>query len=79
MSQSDGRLAVAPSLLAAGTIAFASTAWTPHPVDAQMPAHPFEVGTPFPTVSLPSLEDGRPASIADYRGKKVILHVFASW
>ena len=39
----------------------------------------FEVGQPFPEIVLPSLEDGRPTSIADYRGKKVILHVFASW
>ena len=39
----------------------------------------FEVGTPFPTLSFPSLADGRPASIADFRGQKVILHIFASW
>lgn len=51
----------------------------PPAAEAQMPDHPFEVGTPFPTISLPSLEDGRPASIADFRGRKVILHVFASW
>ncbi len=46
---------------------------------AQGSSHRFEVGTPFPTLSLPSLEDGRPASIADFRGQKVILHIFASW
>lgn len=39
----------------------------------------FEVGQPFPDIVLPSLENGGPASIADFRGKKVILHVFASW
>jgi hypothetical protein len=39
----------------------------------------FEVGAPFPSIALPALEDGRPRSIADFRGKKVILHVFASW
>ncbi len=39
----------------------------------------FEVGQPFPDIVLPSLEDGRPTSIADFRGKKLILHVFASW
>lgn len=38
-----------------------------------------EVGKPFPAVVLPSLADGRPASIADFRGKKTLLHVFASW
>jgi hypothetical protein len=38
----------------------------------------FEIGKPFPTFSLPAL-DGRPLSIADFRGKKLILHIFASW
>jgi hypothetical protein len=45
----------------------------------QLPPQPFEVGTSFPSLSLPSLEDGRPASIADFRGRKLILHIFASW
>ncbi len=40
---------------------------------------PFQVGEPFPDLTLPALQDGRPASIRDYRGQKVILHVFASW
>ena len=40
---------------------------------------PFRVGQPFPKLTLPALEDGQPASIRDYRGRKVILHVFASW
>ena len=40
---------------------------------------PFQVGQPFPDLTLPALQDGRPASIRDYRGQKVILHVFASW
>ncbi len=39
----------------------------------------FEVGQPFPTLSFPALEDGRPWSIADFRGQRIILHVFASW
>ena len=39
----------------------------------------FRVGKPFPTLAFPSLETGRPASIADYRGERLILHVFASW
>ena len=38
-----------------------------------------EAGQPFPEIVLPSIEDGRPASLAQYRGKKVLLHVFASW
>lgn len=38
-----------------------------------------KVGQPFPNLVLPSLEDGRPSSLVQYRGKKVLLHVFASW
>lgn len=38
-----------------------------------------EVGRPFPNIALPRLEDGSPASIAQFRGKKTLLHVFASW
>ena len=48
--------------------------------DAQqgLPPVPYQVGQPFPSILLPSV-DGRPMSIADYRGHKLILHVFASW
>ncbi|MCH9001116.1 MAG: hypothetical protein IIC02_00960 [Planctomycetes bacterium] len=38
-----------------------------------------EAGQPFPELVLPALKDGSPASIAMYRGKKVVLHIFASW
>ena len=37
------------------------------------------VGRPFPDLTLPALEDGKPVSIRDFRGQKLILHVFASW
>ncbi len=36
-------------------------------------------GEPFPLLVLPSMTDGRPMSLADFRGRKVVLHVFASW
>ena len=36
-------------------------------------------GEPFPTLILPSIENGEPASVQQYRGHKVVLHVFASW
>lgn len=65
------------ALLALPVVALAAA--LPATTSAQMPPHPFQPGDPFPTLSLPSLEDGRPASIADFRGRKVILHVFASW
>ncbi|MHC4991114.1 MAG: TlpA family protein disulfide reductase [Planctomycetota bacterium] len=42
-------------------------------------APPIEVGQPFPDLVLPSLENGEPMSISDFRGRKVVLHVFASW
>jgi hypothetical protein len=37
------------------------------------------VGETFPDLVLPSLRDGTPTSLAQFRGQKVILHVFASW
>ena len=49
--------------------------------DAQVEPPPtgFEVGQPFPVAAFPSLDGGEPMSVADLRGHKVILHVFASW
>ena len=38
-----------------------------------------QAGKPFPDLVLPSMTDGRPMSLADFRGRKVILQVFASW
>ena len=58
---------VASTLLLAGQNAVASSVCV------------LEVGKPFPDVVLPALDDGRPLSVADYRGEKLVLHVFASW
>lgn len=51
------------------------------PLTAQSGTAPkaLAVGEPFPTLILPALEDGRPRSLSEFRGRKVILHVFASW
>ena len=38
-----------------------------------------KAGEPFPDLVFPSLDGGAPASLSDFRGKKVVLHVFASW
>lgn len=38
-----------------------------------------QVGQPFPHLTLPALEDGQPLSLTDFRGEKVILHIWASW
>jgi hypothetical protein len=43
------------------------------------PADKFEVGQAFPDIVLPSLSDGHPSSLSQFRGKKVLLHIFASW
>jgi hypothetical protein len=37
-----------------------------------------EVGEAFPVHPLRDLE-GKARSVADYRGKKLVLHIFASW
>ncbi len=50
------------------------------PVDVTAPSDvAIEVGKPFPALILPSLTDGSPSSIVQFRGKKTLLHVFASW
>ncbi len=72
MKASARHLAVALPLLIAGAAPSQGSA------QGSLPAS-FDVGTPFPTLSFPSLDDGRPVSIADFRGRKVILHIFASW
>jgi len=39
----------------------------------------FNVGEAFPTRALASAADGRPVSVAQFRGKKTIVNIFASW
>ena len=62
-----------------GVVVWRAAAMAATPSDAQGQDTGFEVGQPFPTLSFPTLEDGRPSSIADFRGQRIILHVFASW
>ena len=40
---------------------------------------PFEVGRRVPALTLPSTNAGKLMSLADFRGRKVMLHVWASW
>ena len=49
--------------------------WERH---AQLPRG-FNPGEAFPTLALPSAADGRPLSVAEFRGKKLIVNIFASW
>ena len=46
---------------------------------AALPSTGFEVGKPFPLIALPPAGGGEPVTLARFRGKKVILHIFASW
>ncbi len=38
-----------------------------------------DLGEPFPTRSLEGLDGGAPQSISDYRGKWVLVNLWASW
>lgn len=37
------------------------------------------VGARHPDFALPNIADGKPVSLSDFRGKKVLLIQFASW
>jgi hypothetical protein len=39
----------------------------------------WKAGERFPVISLPAAEDASFRSIADYRGKPLLLHIYASW
>jgi hypothetical protein len=36
-------------------------------------------GKPFPEIPLPTTAGGELQGVADFRGQKLMLHVFASW
>jgi len=38
-----------------------------------------KVGQRHPDFTLANIADGKPVSLSDYRGKKVLLIQFASW
>ncbi|MFT4550873.1 MAG: hypothetical protein ACI8XO_000801 [Verrucomicrobiales bacterium] len=42
-------------------------------------AHDLSPGKAFPTVTLPSIESGEETLLGDQFGKKLVLHLFASW
>lgn len=42
-------------------------------------ANELAVGEPFPVVHFPSLADRTPSSIVQFRGQKLVLHIWASW
>ena len=59
------------------TLTFLLTGALPLPSKAE--EIPVRVGEPLPSLVLPSLADGSPLSIEQFRGRKVLLHQFASW
>ncbi|HZP49360.1 MAG TPA: hypothetical protein VFB07_12530 [Vicinamibacterales bacterium] len=71
------KLAAALALLAA----LAAQPAKPKPIWARNNPLPtgFNPGEAFPTIALPSAVDGRPTSVAEFRGKKLIVNIFASW
>ena len=51
---------------------------TPNSINGQAGTG-LEVGSPFPELQMPYMLGDRAGSIRDFRGAKVVLHVFASW
>lgn len=49
------------------------------PAGADDAQQTLEVGEPFPEIVLPGMRDGQPTAVSSYRGKRIIMHVFASW
>ena len=72
-----------PLAVLAATAAITAQPQPPKPKPIWARNHPlpagFNPGEAFPTVALPAAADGRPTSLADFRGKKVIVNIFASW
>ncbi|RMH22955.1 MAG: hypothetical protein D6696_02165 [Acidobacteria bacterium] len=46
---------------------------------AASPTGPLAVGRPVPDLVLPDAGGGAPRSLAEWRGRRYVLHVFASW
>lgn len=39
----------------------------------------FKPGDRFPTIALPRIDDGQASSVVQFRGQRLMLHIFASW
>jgi hypothetical protein len=46
---------------------------------ARATAAEFKPGDPFPTIPLPRIDDGQASSVKQFRGRRLMLHIFASW
>lgn len=67
------------SMTAAISLTAMSGLFLPAPVSAQSELGRIEIGLPFPDEKFPALADGKPISLAEFRGKRILLLVFASW
>lgn len=61
------------------TAALGLALWAALPVPVKAAGVDVRVGERFPALVLPSLADGSPLSVEQFRGRKVLLHQFASW
>jgi hypothetical protein len=61
-----------PLIMALGCFSFL-------PVQSRADGYSPRVGQPHPEFTLPSIVDGRPVSLSQFRGKKTLLIHFASW
>ena len=48
-------------------------------VGRSLPPTGFQTGAPFPDLPLPALDGTSAFSVGDVSGRKLVLHVFASW
>lgn len=62
-----------------GSFMLCIAAWTLPVLPARAEPYAPRVGQRHPDVMLPTISDGKPVSLSQYRGKKVLLIHFASW
>ncbi|MFL5842865.1 MAG: redoxin domain-containing protein [Thermoleophilaceae bacterium] len=76
---------VSPLPLAVGLVVIALIALLVYGVNSSGPSRTLDSQIarghkpPAPSLSLTSLADGQPRALADYKGKVVVLNVWASW